>query len=215
MKITKLGHCCLLIEVAGRRVLTDPGMFTVAQHSAVRDIDVVVITHEHGDHCHTDSVVDIVAANPNVQIVCNASVGAVLQSVELAYTTVAHGQSVLCAGVPIRAHDSTHAEIYEAVGQVPTTGYLIGERLFCPGDSWDQPEFSVEVLALPVAGPWCRIADAIRFALAVRPATVFPVHDGLLNEQGVGITYSHPATQLTAANITFTPLRDGATLVVE
>jgi len=41
MKITKIGHCCLLIEVDGKRVMTDPGGFTVSDH-VLDDIDVIV-----------------------------------------------------------------------------------------------------------------------------------------------------------------------------
>lgn len=35
MKITKLGHCCLLIEIRGTRFLTDPGSYTTSQNTAV------------------------------------------------------------------------------------------------------------------------------------------------------------------------------------
>jgi len=37
MKITKLGHCCLLIETKGKRVLTDPGSYTVKTHSKMEN----------------------------------------------------------------------------------------------------------------------------------------------------------------------------------
>lgn len=49
MKITKFGHCCLLIEENGVRILTDPGTYST-QQSEVKNIDFVLITHEHADH---------------------------------------------------------------------------------------------------------------------------------------------------------------------
>ena len=55
MKITKFGHCCLLIEENGVRILTDPGTYST-QQSEVKNIDFVLITHEHADHFHIDSL---------------------------------------------------------------------------------------------------------------------------------------------------------------
>lgn len=55
MKITKLGHCCLVIEEAGQKILTDPGTFTTSQND-MTDINILLITHEHADHYHLDSV---------------------------------------------------------------------------------------------------------------------------------------------------------------
>jgi L-ascorbate metabolism protein UlaG (beta-lactamase superfamily) len=37
IKVTKLGHCCLLIETGGLRILTDPGSYSTSQ-SEVKDI---------------------------------------------------------------------------------------------------------------------------------------------------------------------------------
>jgi L-ascorbate metabolism protein UlaG (beta-lactamase superfamily) len=54
MKITKYGHCCLLIEERGIRILTDPGAFTANIHSSLTGIDVILYTHEHADHYHLD-----------------------------------------------------------------------------------------------------------------------------------------------------------------
>ena len=36
------------------------------------------------------------------------------------------------------------------------------------------------MLALPVAGPWMKIADAIDFAKAIKARTAFGVHDGMV-----------------------------------
>ena len=38
----------------------------------------------------------------------------------------------------------------------------------------------METLALPVAGPWCKISEVIDYALKIKPKKCFPVHDGIL-----------------------------------
>ena len=55
MKLTKLGHCCLLIEINGIRFLTDPGNYTTAQNE-VKNLHCIVISHEHTDHLHIESL---------------------------------------------------------------------------------------------------------------------------------------------------------------
>jgi L-ascorbate metabolism protein UlaG (beta-lactamase superfamily) len=64
--VTRIGHSCHLIEIGGRRLLTDP-WFTVTptydpgEHVALTvdrlpDLDGVLITHEHYDHCDLDAL---------------------------------------------------------------------------------------------------------------------------------------------------------------
>jgi len=203
----------LLIETKGKRILTDPGAFTTEAYATLSPLDVIVITHEHGDHLHVPSVAALVEQSPEVVVVCNYSVGQLLQEAGVAHQVVEGTAKAECAGVSLRAWDGPHAEIYQAVGQVPATSYLIDETLFLPADSWSVPEYVVEVLALPVAGPWCRIADAIDFALAVKPKTVFPVHDGVLSEVGQQVTYPHPKRELSNAGMQFVALKAGESLM--
>jgi L-ascorbate metabolism protein UlaG (beta-lactamase superfamily) len=93
MKITKIGHCCLLIEEARKRIMTDPGMFTVGEHE-LENIDIIVYTHEHGDHFHLESLKELVAKNPEVTIIANSAVGKLLEEAEITYETL-EGTDVL------------------------------------------------------------------------------------------------------------------------
>ena len=129
MKITKLGHCCLLIEEKGKRFLTDPGNYTTAQNE-VTNIDCVVISHEHTDHLHVDSVKTILKNNPGAQIICNASVGKILDKENIPYTKVADGESVVVGNVEVSGHGIKHAPIYNDYEQVENTGYFFDKKLF-------------------------------------------------------------------------------------
>ena len=163
--------------------MTDPGMFSTMQNDA-RDVDVVLITHEHADHFHVDSLREVLLHNSNAQVVTNSAVMKILEkegiSDDVKCHTVGDGEHIDIKGILIEGMGTKHAEIYKEFGQVENTGYFIGEKLFYPGDAFYDPERPVDILALPVSGPWCNMHDAIEYALAVRPRVAFPVHDAVL-----------------------------------
>ncbi len=207
MKITKLGHCCLLIEIRGKRFLTDPGNYTTAQDS-VMNIDYIVISHEHTDHLHIDSVKNIIKNSPEVKIICNSSVGKILEKESIQYTKVSHGEKMVIEGIEISGHGIKHAPIYKDYEQVENTGYMFDNKFFYPGDAFYKPDVSVDILAFPVTGPWCNIADAIDYVVDVKPKVAFPVHDGNLLRQN-GITVSLPNIFLPKQGIEFIVLELG------
>jgi L-ascorbate metabolism protein UlaG (beta-lactamase superfamily) len=187
MKITKFGHCCLLIEENGVKVLTDPGSYSTLQNDA-KDVDVIVITHEHQDHLHVDSLKEILVNNPDAKIVTNSSVNNILKKENINDAIIVEdGQSGEVAGIKIAGHGTIHAEIFREWPSVQNTGYFIGERIFYPGDAFYNPKIPVDILAWPAAGPWLKISEALDYALEVKPKVLFPVHDGMLNENGGGL----------------------------
>jgi L-ascorbate metabolism protein UlaG (beta-lactamase superfamily) len=207
MHITKLGHCCLLIEIRGIRFLTDPGSYTTAQNT-VTGIHYVVISHEHTDHLHVESLKIILKNNPDAKIICNSSVGAILDKESIAYQKVADKDSVTVDNVTIAGYGLRHKIIYKDYEQVENTGYMFDGKLYYPGDAFHDPQVPVDILALPVTGPWCTIAEAIDYAVEIKPRVAFPVHDGNLVRQN-GITVRLPNIELPKAGIKFVALELG------
>ena len=211
MKITKLGHCCLLIEEAGLRILTDPGMFTVEEVSAL-NVDLVLITHEHPDHLHMDSVKKILTNSPKVQVVTNTAVGKILAEAGISFGKIENGQSEKLNGLVIEGYGDKHEEIYEEYGQVQNTGFFINNKLFYPGDALTNPGKPIEILALPAIGPWVKTKDAIKYALELNPKHCFPVHDGIVT---VPVVFHMPLDQFLNKNkINFNPLTPGQGLEI-
>lgn len=202
MVITKFGHCCLLIEVDGKRILTDPGRFSTGQDS-INNIDIILITHEHADHCHSDSLIHILENNPEAIVVSNSSVATLLKQIDIETHIVEGRDCATIVDVAIEAYDGPHVEIFEDYGIVQNTGYLIENCIFYPGDAYTVPNKTVDVLALPVAGPWCKVSEAITYALKVHPRVAFPVHDATLTEIGKGVTYPHFTRELKEKGIEF------------
>jgi L-ascorbate metabolism protein UlaG (beta-lactamase superfamily) len=201
MKITKLGHCCLIIETNGKRVMTDPGSYTAEEQIKEKNVDLVLITHEHPDHFHIESLKKIIANNPNVQIITNDKVGHFLKDAGIEFRVLKNKSPEDILGVEIEAHDCQHEEIFQEFSIVQNMGFFIGKRLFYPGDSFYNPGKKVEILALPVAGPWARIKDAINYAISVKPEICFPVHDGGLKSPGS--SHRVPEFALPVFNIVF------------
>jgi L-ascorbate metabolism protein UlaG (beta-lactamase superfamily) len=187
MKVTKIGHCCLVLEVNGVKIVTDPGNFTTAQNE-VEGINIILITHEHQDHFHVDSVKAMLAKNPAATVVTNAAVGALLEKEGIRSTTVGDGQESEVMGIKIEGFGKEHARIYEDMGNVENTAYMVADKFYFPGDNFHICGKPVDVLALPVAGPWMKIADAIDFAKAVSAKKAFGVHDGMIVPSFRGFT---------------------------
>ncbi len=208
MKIKKLGHCCLIIEIEGKRIMTDPGTYSTLQNEE-KNIDIVLITHEHQDHLHVDSVKKIIENNKEVKIITNSSVGKMLTEAGISFEKIEEGEVGEVLGVHIEAFGNIHEEIYEEFGQVQNTGYFIGNKLFYPGDAFTNPKKPVDILALPVAGPWMKIKHAIDYAKELKPRICFPVHDGMIKEDRPGPIYMLPSKILPGEGILFKVLEIG------
>ena len=208
MKIKKIGHCCLLIQINNLTILTDPGSFSTTQN-LVTGIDVVLITHEHADHLHIDSLKEVIKNNPQAKVITNKSVGKKLDEAGIPYEVLEGRNTTNIQGIAVEAFDGKHEEIFEEIGQVQNTGYFIDNSFFYPGDSFCNPEKPVEILALPVVGPWCKIPEAIRHALALKPKKVFPVHDAVLQRDRIGGSHKIPEKVLTEHGIDFVVMHEG------
>lgn len=185
MTITKLGHCCLVLEDAGVKILTDPGIYTTEQIKSVTGINIILITHEHGDHYHIESIQNVLANNPKATVVSNSAVAKLLTEKNIPCTVIGDTQSGTVDGVLIEGYGKDHAPIYQTAGLVENTGYLVDGKFYFPGDAFYDPKRPIDILALPVAGPWLKISEAIDFAKLVKPRVAFGVHDGAFT-QGSG-----------------------------
>lgn len=213
MKITKFGHCCLHIEEDGVHILTDPGNY--CDTPELEKLDAILITHEHADHCHIPALVSILEKHPEVPIITHPGVGALLRDHGIEYTPILDGAELTIEGVKIASHGTEHACIHPDFPKVTNTGFMIANKLFYPGDSLHVPPTPVEVLALPVAGPWLKIQEAVEYAKAVNPKIVFPVHDGMLRQDHrMTPTRFVPQTLLEPLGIDYQDMTEGSEITI-
>ncbi len=188
MKITKYGHCALLIEIDDVRIMTDPGSFSNG-FEEVGNLDAIVITHEHVDHFHVPSLHAVLKQNPNAIVVTNSAVAKLCEAENIKTTIVEDGQKTDIKNLELEGKGTIHAEVFEAFGRVMNTGYFFGikdgaPQLFYPGDAFTLPEREVKVLAVPIAAPWLAIKEAIKFARESKAEFAVPVHDAVLSDFG-------------------------------
>jgi len=189
--------------------MTDPSSFNYGGESVKETgLSAVLITHEHSDHLHIETLQEVLKNNPDAIVISNTSVGKLLTEAGIAFTKVEDEDSYMLADVLIKGFGDKHAQIYEDYGQVQNTGYMI-DSLCYPGDSFNMPHTdAVDILALPVLGPWMKMVEAIDYAKALKPRIVFPVHDGTLKPFATFV-YGIPEHFLSQVGIGFKKLEIG------
>ena len=196
MRLTHLGHACLLVETGGERILIDPGRFTPGFED-LRDLSAVVITHQHPDHVDPDRLPRLMRANASAAVFCDPGSLELLSGIEV--DAQAHEGTATIGAVTITPVGQLHALIHDDIPRIPNVGVVLradGEPgLFHPGDSLDGEPGDVEVVAFPLNAPWQRSRDMAGFLRRLNPGSAVPIHDGLLNKTGRAL-YLGQADQL-------------------
>ncbi|MGW5649659.1 MBL fold metallo-hydrolase [Saccharopolyspora sp. NPDC003752] len=180
MQITHFGHACVLIETDSARLLIDPGTFS-ADFEDLRDLDAVLITHQHFDHLDLDRLPALLAANPNARLVADPGSAPAISEKGLAATTARPGESLELGGASINVVGGTHAVIHPDIPVIDNIGYVVDHGAFYhPGDSFYVPEQRIEVLGVPTGAPWLKLSEAVDFLRAVAPRAAVPIHEAVL-----------------------------------
>lgn len=188
VRITHLGHACLLLETGDVRVLVDPGGFS-SGFEELTDLSAVLLTHAHPDHVDVEKLPQLLEANDGAVLAAEPELAAQLH--HLGAAPLHPGEHLDLGGggtVRVEAVGGEHALIHPEVPLLGNVGLLVraaGEPVvFHPGDSYAVVPRGVEVLALPVNAPWATSAMTVDFLRAVAPGVAVPVHDALLSPAG-------------------------------
>lgn len=205
MKITKLGHSCLLVEMpdpVGRTALFDPGVYSDVIVETLLFLDDIIITHIHSDHFNLELVKRLVSRFPAVRITAPVEVVERL-NVEGIAATSATGQGVM-------PFESPHEPISPLLPYDPPQeiGVHYLDTLTHPGDSHSFSETKA-ILALPVQAPWGSTNAAVKLALELKPQYVIPIHDWHWNDKARAGMYASMERVFSQNGITWIGPDDG------
>jgi len=190
MRITHLGHACLLVEAGDVRVLIDPGGLSHG-FEELTGLDAVLITHAHGDHYDAERLPALLDGNDGVRLITEPELAVELTKVGLDAAGLHPGESVALGGLTVAAVGGEHAVVHPDVPRIGNVGLLLttaeGPSLFHPGDSYQTVPDGVDVLGVPLAAPWAALRETVDFVRAVRPRAAVPIHDGLVSGAGRGV----------------------------
>lgn len=197
MRLTSFGHSCVLVEIADLRVLFDPGTFSDG-FEELRDLDAILVTHQHPDHCDPQRFAPLVQANPRARVLLESQTAAQLReqgTLRRDVETLTSGQDI---GLDKGSHSVTispvgqrHAIIHADIPRIDNTGVVLRAdnepSFFHPGDALDADPGPVDILGVPVNAPWCALKETVDFVRRIGAPRFVPIHDGLLGPNGRGI----------------------------
>jgi L-ascorbate metabolism protein UlaG (beta-lactamase superfamily) len=211
MKITKLEHSCLLVEMpapVNRTALFDPGVMSepYIDVDSLEFLDDIIITHSHGDHLSLPLVKKLVAKFPNVHITAPPEVVDTLKQEEIEASSEPSDGIVL--------FDSPHENVQPMFPEPEEIGVHYLDKLSHPGDSHSF-KGTKEVLALPVTAPWGSTVKAVNLALELQPKYIIPIHDWHYREEARRQTYENLEKLFKQHGITFCKMENSKPIVLD
>ncbi len=179
-----VNHASFVLETPAGTIYSDP-VGEAAQYVDLPPPDLILVTHEHGDHYKAETLAALVGEN--TQIVTNPAVFAMLpEDLKAKATEVANGGSTTFNGLSIDAipaYNITEGRL-DFHPQGRDNGYVLnfeGFRVYVSGDTEDIPEMralqDIGLCFLCMNLPFTMTAEQAASAVAeFKPRFVYPYH---------------------------------------
>ncbi|MHC1743586.1 MAG: MBL fold metallo-hydrolase [Syntrophobacteraceae bacterium] len=184
LKITFIGHGSLLFTFGGKVIHVDPDS-RLADYSKLPKADLVLVTHEHKDHCDPKALEAI--ATEKTILVTNEACGAAMKH----RVVMRNGEAKTVEGMPIRAVPAYNLAHMRSEG-VPFhpkgvgNGYVVefgDKKVYVAGDTENIPEMKtlegIDVAFLPMNLPYTMTPEMVAAAAtSFNPKILYPYHFG-------------------------------------
>jgi L-ascorbate metabolism protein UlaG (beta-lactamase superfamily) len=188
-EITFIGHGSLMIVFQGKVVHVDP-FNILTDYSVLPKADIILITHEHGDHLDLKAIQTI--RKENTQIYYTEKCATSLSGGKV----MRNGDSQLYGPFKIEAVPAYNlvngpqaGKVYHPKGD--GNGYILtlgDKRVYIAGDTENTPEMkalkNIDIAFLPMNLPYTMtpgmVADAVK---AFKPKILYPYHFGETDTQ--------------------------------
>ncbi len=182
-----IGHGSLMFKVNGFVIDIDP-VSSSGNYNFLPKADIILITHEHGDHLDAQLINDL--KKPGTLVFCNMnSLSKVPWAMAMKAGDRQEINNIIIEAVPAYniVHERAPGQPFHPKGA--GVGYILtigGKRFYIAGDTENIPEMkelkNIEVAFLPMNLPYTMtpemVADAAR---AFKPKILYPYHYGDTN----------------------------------
>ena len=176
MRITKFEHACFVASIGDKKVVVDPGSFTVPLPDS-NNVVAVVITHEHADHWTPEHLQRIKDNSPDVRFFGPA--GVVGSSIRL---RVSPSSRTATRSRSSRSPSSSSARSTPRSTSRSRSSTTSASSSTTPcstrGDSFTLGPVGVDLLGVPASAPWLKIGEVMDYVLAPEArSAASPPHD--------------------------------------
>jgi L-ascorbate metabolism protein UlaG (beta-lactamase superfamily) len=189
LKITFIGHASVMFHYAGKVIHVDP-VSREADYSKMPKADLILITHEHGDHLDP-KVISMLRTEETKLVLTKACAEKVAGGILMKNGDVRTVLGLKIEAVPAYniVHKRRSGEPYHPKGV--GNGYIVTfgkTRVYVAGDTENTPEMkklkNIDIAFLPMNVPYtmtpAMVADAAR---AFKPRILYPYHYGQTDPQ--------------------------------
>ncbi len=180
MKITKYPQSCLLVETNNKKILIDAGGLKYQEKflDNWKTVDLVLITHKHGDHIKIDVLKELNKPIYSTQEVQNTYP-------EIEFNIVKENDVLQFDNIKVEVVKAIHGynpnlkdgkEVFENVGYIIDDGIC---RLYITSDTiCFKNDYKADIVALPITAHGLTMSsyEASLFAIELGAKLVLPIH---------------------------------------